>query len=72
MNRRDGKYRYEKAIVFSGYDGTGSIGFSYHPIGRHGRSGIGVIGGDRLSNTACTPYGLYGSATRESRNVLGL
>jgi hypothetical protein len=69
MNLGDGKYRSEKAIVFSGY---GSTGFSYHPVGRHGRSGIGVIGGDRLSNAAYTPYGLYGSATRESRNVLGL
>ena len=26
MNGGDGKYRYEKAIVFSGYDGTGSVG----------------------------------------------
>ena len=34
--------------------------------------GEGVIGGDRLFNAAYTPYGLYGSATRESRDLLGL
>jgi hypothetical protein len=33
MNRRRWKNRYEKAIVFSGCEGTGSVGFSYHPVG---------------------------------------
>jgi hypothetical protein len=41
--------------VFSGYDGTGGIGFSYRPVGRHGRSRIGIIGGDRLTTQPILP-----------------
>jgi hypothetical protein len=71
MNRRRWKMRYEKAIVFTGYHGTGSIGSATTRLVDTGDRGLGVIGGDRLSNAAYTPYGPYGSASRESRNVLG-